>query len=87
MTKPEGRMVKAKMFLEAVHAALEVANRELHLRHHAVHLLQPERLVLQLGGNARAPVKLLHALLQLTQPRHKTTQVNLKTKINTVTGR
>ena len=64
-------MVKAKMFLEALHAALEVANRELHLRHHAVHLLQPERLVLQLGGNARAPVKLLHALLQQTQPRHK----------------
>jgi len=73
-------MIEAEMLLQVLHAALQVADRQLHLGHHAGHLLQPERLVLQLRGNARAPVKLLHALLQLTQPRHKTPQVNLNNK-------
>ena len=71
-------MVEAEVLLQLVHAGLEVADGELHLGHHPAHLLQPERLVLQLGGDAGAPVKGLHPLLQLTQPRHKATQVNLK---------
>ena len=71
-------MVEAQMLLQLVHTGLQVAHRQLHLGYDARHLLQPERLVLQLGDNARAPVKLLHALLQLTQPRHKAPQVDLR---------
>jgi hypothetical protein len=73
-------VVEAEVVLQLVHTCLEVAHRQLHLRYHAVHLLQPERLVLQLGGYARAPVKLLDPLLELPQPRDKAPQVYLQHK-------
>ena len=74
-------MVEAKVLLQLVHASLEVTDGELHLGDHPAHLLEPEGLVLQLGGDAGAPVEGLHPLLQLPQPRYKATQVNLKQRI------
>ena len=75
---PHRALVEPRVLLELSNAALEVAQRNLHLRHDLVHALEPEGLQLDLRGNIPAVAVEAEELVELPQLGDEAAQVDVR---------